>query len=462
MTGGRSGRNWRGFVRAAARRWIAGWYELLMLLPVWLPLWHYGLGGLQVGGWLPLLPLFTFAGGAIALFARVLWIAGAAALLLSGGLFAALGFRPDGALGFAFGLAGMLMGATADRRSRSIPWYWAGVGLYAAGSIAFPYDARLAAHGRLLAAAGTVCLAVALLATNRAHLRYVAMADGDAPAVPSMLRRHNRIFVAALLAAALVLAAGLGSWIGRVLHDAVAGAFRLLAALLDRAPAPPPEPSAPAAPPPMPLPPQGEPSRFSRIMDIALYALGWTILAAGAAWLAYRLYLSGGLLRRWIGRLIALLAGSGRSPASDGYTDEEEVVFRWEEVRQRWRDSRIGRLRFGRREPGWNELADNRERVRYLYRRWLRGHTARGYEAKRHLTPLETERDVARWEAAASGRGGRSQAALGGGAPEEASPSPLIRLYYKARYGEKPVSDEELARLGGEHAFRPNGRGRPS
>ncbi|WP_277713422.1 DUF4129 domain-containing protein [Paenibacillus mucilaginosus] len=84
------------------------------------------------------------------------------------------------------------------------------------------------------------------------------------------------------------------------------------------------------------------------------------------------------------------------------------------------------------REPRWEDLRSGGERVRYLYREWLRGQRRRGLQAPPQWTPAETVREAA--------------AANGAAAPGPAA-GELLRLYESVRYGEKPVSDEEAAQL---------------
>src|SRR5690606_24026962 len=64
-----------------------------------------------------------------------------------------------------------------------------------------------------------------------------------------------------------------------------------------------------------------------------------------------------------------------------GYVDESYSL--WNESffnHKRWRDWLIRRQRT--REPGWEDLADNRERARFLYRQWLGRQRRQGFEWK--------------------------------------------------------------------------------
>jgi hypothetical protein len=128
------------------------------------------------------------------------------------------------------------------------------------------------------------------------------------------------------------------------------------------------------------------------------------------------------LIGKLLGRISAFLARSGRHQAEAdlGYVDEESDVSAWQPVpKQRKRD--LLRRLIPRAEK-WNDMAGNRERVRYLYREWLRRLAREGHASPPHLTPEEI----------------RQQAA------STAADADLVRLYYKARYDSTDITDAEL------------------
>jgi hypothetical protein len=103
----------------------------------------------------------------------------------------------------------------------------------------------------------------------------------------------------------------------------------------------------------------------------------------------------------------------------------------------RFRKNRLGRWLSGKREPRLEDMPDNREKARFLYRRWLRSLADRGYRVQCALTPVETAQDVGEWR-----RKSPDAKAAPPLSPEEQKA--LIELYYLARYRNDQPSDEQL------------------
>ncbi|HZG86662.1 hypothetical protein [Paenibacillus sp.] len=416
-------------------RYAAGWLaELLMLLPVGLALhaWLASLGAAQAAA----LPALSFAGAAVGFRWRRVWqrllaaaaAGAAAAYALADGPAAAAAWAAAG--GFA-----ALQGATTGDRMGAVKRHFIGLALYFAAAVAFPRLGALEETVPLLTAGGLLALAVALFAANGAFLRDAALSPKAKPAVPGALRRHNALIVGAVLLAAALLTAAFGNAFGRLLYAALRGLFGLLP---DGAPAAPPaqEPPPPAAAPQLPGGAE-EPGPLAAVWNALAYAVAAlaliALVAAAGLWL-YRHF--GPLAKEWLKRLAAFLGRSAREPEPAGYTDEETVVFSWDTALQRWRTSRFARLIARRREERWEELASNRDRVRFLYRSWLRSAVESGYAPRRELTPAETAADLREWaEAVGEGRGKR-RAAPG-------LPPALLALYYRVRYGEADAGDAE-------------------
>ena len=460
-------RRFRQLAGAAA----AALYELLMLLPLLrildvlaVPagldrLWLYlvpalSAGGALAGGWLQ--PMWQRLALALA--------TGTVCLLADDGEWTAAGT-------FALTAVAVLLGATASSRARHIQWYFSGVILHAAASVLFAVSPALRPLQDAGWLASLAVLAVAVFTLNHRHLLWAAVAGERPKTVPASIRRHNRLYVAGLLIVAVMLAGGLGGFLGQLVRDALRTAIRWLSG---RGGAPEPPPLTGEPPPEMPpdwLPPPRKPPAWLRILDLLAWALGWVALAAALIGLAFLLYRHGGpTLRKWLNALLAFLNRRPDAPKSDaGYVDEETGLFSWKETRQRWRDSRISRLLRGKRGERWEDLPDNRARVRFLYRRWLHRLSEAGYRPQRHLTPRETATDAAAWIAAPAGRtpatakraaktpigpdrhppasmpGKRGMAASGFTA--ETGSRLLIDLYYESRYAEREPTEEEMGTL---------------
>ncbi|MDF2725612.1 MAG: hypothetical protein K0Q59_5289, partial [Paenibacillus sp.] len=168
-----------------------------------------------------------------------------------------------------------------------------------------------------------------------------------------------------------------------------------------------------------------EPSLFALIMQKVIVVVAIIVIVALAALLIYALYK---LIRRWLKRFLGWYGERLEKDPKEGYVDEKEKLLESKE----WVGEAFNRVKqriagWLHKEPGWDELADNRERVRHAYRRLLLGRIARGYSFDAALTPRET--------------GGE----MGRRAPLEADESATIPLYEDVRYGDREPTDEQAA-----------------
>ncbi|WP_038291396.1 hypothetical protein [Acetivibrio straminisolvens] len=114
-----------------------------------------------------------------------------------------------------------------------------------------------------------------------------------------------------------------------------------------------------------------------------------------------------------------------------GFTDEEESLITFGSIKDSFIkkvNERVSKL--FEEEPDWESLKDNKEKVRYIYRKLLIDAMASGYLFKKYLTPLETVRDIDTWR-----RQGLCEA------------SGIGKLYSKARYGNGGIEDEDVRKV---------------
>ncbi|WP_199620834.1 DUF4129 domain-containing protein [Paenibacillus alkalitolerans] len=432
-----------GGVRKTALLWVACFVEQLVLLPVWLLLDTFLVPEGTKGVWLAGLPLLALVGTAAGIQLNALWAQWAAGAAV-GAVFAviAAGTGLYAVPLFAAGFFTMLLSMSISNRAWEPRWYWIGVAVNFIGCLVFGIIPGGTGKLLLLTVTGGLCTVIALYASNVTFLRGASLSERRDRSVPAPLRNHNRVYVGAILVISVVLTAMFGNVVGTLLWSAFKSVLRWLLQRpqQEEQPAEPPAQTAP----PQPILPdvQQEPGLFAKLLDILFYTITVLILAAVAGYVAYWLYKNGGgIWRNWVNRLIALLRRSKRVEEGAGYTDEETVVFDWTAVKADIRNRWLGRFGFGRRGERWEQMRSNGERVRYLFRRWMRSNIDNGYEAKPHLTPLETGQDIARW-AAESGKGGGSKRHSVEYVPDAADS--LIALYYKARYSGKDVTDDEV------------------
>jgi hypothetical protein len=419
---------------------VASWIELLLLLPVWLAIDAWIIPASMRGYWIAALPVLALFGALAGQRWMVLWkqlgvsvaTGAAAAYLLPGAGVSLLGIAAFAAAGFA-----VFLGLTVSGRISEPKWLWGGLAIYFIAAFLFPRISLLEGTVPLMTAAGLLCLAIALFATNRRFLRDATLANNRSAAVPAIMRNHNGMFIGSILVAAIVLTALFGNAFGGMLFALLRWLLHLL---LSAEPTEVPEELPPAPPPANPgfQEAEGESGLLGLILEIVGYVVGGVILLGLTAAVLYWLYKNfGGIVRVWVRRLLTFMRRSGRKAENDGYTDEETVVFSWEAVGRRMQESWLGRLVARSRTERWDDQATNRDRVRYLYRIWLRAAVDGGYEPKRQLTPKETASDIAEWSDAAA----KVQASKRVGGE---SAGALLGLYYRARYGESDATDDEI------------------
>ncbi|UUZ80703.1 DUF4129 domain-containing protein [Paenibacillus sp. P26] len=167
-------------------------------------------------------------------------------------------------------------------------------------------------------------------------------------------------------------------------------------------------------------------------------ALTATALAVIVLYLLYRLLKQiPGWLRRLLRWLTSLLSFGNRTDGGAGYEDDVERLMHWKDFGDRLK----GRLQdfLARRPsaPKWEDLTDNKQRIRFLYRDRIARAIRSGAPFRPSLTPKEAVRE---WERSGSdGTGGKTGAA--------ASDAKLVDVYERVRYGERTVSDAEVAEL---------------
>jgi len=434
-------------------QWISGWIELVIAFPIIL---IAGMLVLNSGGfsngqrllWLAALPLYSLLGilvrnvarismNALQLLAAVI-LAGAAAIAIFGVKLAAV-------VPLAAGAYLIYRGTSyADRRWSKVfvpRHYWLGLAFYFVGFFVVKFTFSLQPYTMLLTVAGLLCLGLALFMTNSHMLHDASFADGEEPAVPGSVVRHNRLYVGLSLVAIAVIVLFTAGPLGDALYRGIRALFQWLFSSSGGESAqiePLPEQQ------PMQLPAeQGEPALWAEILQTIFYILGSIVVLALFSLLLYFAYRrAGGALRKLLHALTGFLRKRRVTTETTGYVDEETNLFKWEQVGEGFRN-RLARM-FGKRDKAarWENMTSNRERARYLYRRFVQQQIDGGYPLQAGLTPRETERDIGVWTAQ------RQPSKKGEAAPAQDGEA-IARLYDRARYGTADVHDEEVSRLRG-------------
>jgi hypothetical protein len=419
-----------------------GLAELLFFMPIWLTAGLYLIPSAFIILWCLLLLAVYVVAAAIADRRPVMRIASRwlISLVLAASTGLVIGGLGGGFSDYKLWIAAIVCGiGIAEQGAAMIRKGWAesfhtvkmGVGVLAY-MLCIPFSYwflyELADLRIVLALCGIIAVLLGLYILNDRHLSKESV-DGSKSRTLVEARRRNRWLLVALSVFMLVLAAfrQIQQWI----EDTVLAGLRGLFARLgngEEPPQPPPD-QPPQQQPEMPPMERGEPAQWlvwlEQIVKIVV-----TILIIAAAlfllyWLVKRLAVIG---RNWLDRL--LQRQSSISQDEGAYTDEIESLMSL----TKWRDRMADKLKSrrgtkGDSEPGWDEISEGKERMRWLYRRWLRGSMRQGYEPQPYLTPQEVAHDLAQWR---------------GGDGERPGGEEFVRGYASVRYGEAQPGEEQL------------------
>ncbi|WP_339315285.1 hypothetical protein [Paenibacillus sp. FSL R10-2734] len=431
------------YVWNTIKLWIFSILELLLVLPVWILFQVYVLPKQVEPMWLTAMPLLSLVGILLRQLCSVRWKQLLAALILG----AVIGILSSGSLSIEslpLGVAGFIcayLGMTVDSRDQSSKKYWLGIVIYFVTTIVFRRVPDLEASVTLLTWCGSLCLLLTLLISNSSYLHYSTLSQ-EGKALPKEIQRNNRIYVIGIGIVAAVLAAGAGKAIGTLLWNIVRSFFGWISKLFSGSSEPLPPPlEQPAASPELPFVGDQKPGLLAAILDIALYVAGAVLLGVAAYYALRWLYRNAGeKWKRVMDAFLAMLRREHSPKNNTSYLDEEKSVFTWEQTIQGLKNFWSTRLTPKNRKDRWEQMNSERERVRWLYRRWLLMKRDHGYEVKSYLTPKETEDDILKWTAL------NKQKRKGNESSVNTSNS-LIELYEKARYGEENPSATDVAAL---------------
>ncbi|WP_375102824.1 hypothetical protein ACDZ28_22855 [Paenibacillus sp. RS8] len=432
-----------GYVWSTIKLWIFSILELLLVLPVWILFQVYVLPKQIDPLWLSVMPLVSLLGILLRRQCSVRWKQLLAALILG----ATTGILSSGSLSIEslpLGIAGFIcayLGMTADSRDQTSRKYWLGIVIYFVATIVFHRIPDLEATVTLLTWCGSLCLLLTLLISNSSYLQYSTLSN-EGKALPKGLQRNNRIYVIGIGIVAAVLAAGVGKAIGTLLWNMVRSFFGWISKLFSGSSEPlPPSVEQPQASPELPFVGEQKPGLLAAILDVAFYVAG-TVLVGVAIYFAVRwLYRNaGGKLKRFMDALLSMLRREHTPKDNTSYLDEEKSVFTWEQTLQGLRNFWSTRLTPRHRKDRWEQMQSERERVRWLYRRWLHMKEDQGYVVKKYLTPKETEDDILKWTALNHSKRKGDESSVN-------TSNSLIKIYEKVRYGEENPSANDAAAL---------------
>ena len=411
-------------------KWLQSLYEMLCIMPVLLLL-----GVLIVPEQYRLLCLCYLAGGYLGglllglplkksrMWLRLLTVL-AGAIVPACYLFPAENWAP---IVTAVGIIAVYRGSILTHRSWEdhypLPVSWIGLVLYLLFSYLFTRGWMLTPYLPLYTLAGVVFIITTVFALNHRAMKKAVPSKGENISLPRRMIRQNRWLIALL--AVVVLLIGLF----REIKDAVAAAavavadwfLGVLETLYGGMRQVPLEDGGG-----MQMPPEAGTTNpfWEMVLTILLYIVGGAIgllIIAGVFVVLWR------SLKRLF-RALRELLGRRNEPASQGYIDMRESLWDIGRMARRTlsRTRRWIRTALTPRER-WRDMADNRQRARFLYRRYIRRAVSAGFNPDPAATAAETL-------AAARAHAG-------------SLPDSFAGLYGDARYGETQPADSDIAAL---------------
>ncbi|KQO00663.1 DUF4129 domain-containing protein [Paenibacillus sp. Leaf72] len=436
-----------------------GLLELLFFLPFVLPFGAYALSGSLLLFWLLSLPLCYGAGSLLlSISAKLLhsnratrlFLALLIGILLSDGWLALCGTIAiaSGASWEAWWPALAIFGSIAAYRGMNERLHsWSsiftgstmiiGIVGYLALQLAQFWLKPLQQYTIWMTVGGIIALIVYFFMINERLMQRETDQRGQQQPISASVeafKRQNRWMLALLLLP--IIAIGFIRQITQGIEWAVRSLVQLILSLITGGEADTPAQPQPEALPEPVLPPveQKDPAPWlvwvENLLKVVIIIIVIAAIGLVLFWLMRVVYrLSKAFLAKMAERSAERLGGE------QGYTDEVESLM----TLSKWQDGWRLRRKRNKAEQAvkWEELGGTRERIRYLYSRWVKRSISKGYVYQPHLTPRETSEELVKWQVAAKTEDSYS----------EAEQKQLIKLYEEARYKEEEPHEEAVNAL---------------
>ncbi|MDF2964157.1 MAG: hypothetical protein K0S39_5892 [Paenibacillus sp.] len=306
-----------------------------------------------------------------------------------------------------------------------------GLLLYFLSSVFMPFFPAFQPYLPWLLWCGLAALAISLLMTNQSMMKQETLSGDKEPVLAAAVIWQNRILV--FIALAVIIIAVLFRKIQQAVLWLKEQLLAWLRELLSRTPDPPASNKTEQAPANLGgLGEGGQAAPWLIWLEKAFMVVMWAVLAALVLWLLYNVCRKlPKLLKVLYMKLLALLNRKELRKGPGGYEDDVESLMDWQALRDSMASRMKGWLpRKAQPRVKWDDLKDNRERVRYLYRSWIQKAVGNGYLPQRFLTAKETIQDI-------QSRDNKHRQ----------PPDTLISLYEQVRYSDKAAAEKEVSRL---------------
>ncbi|MCX7749395.1 MAG: hypothetical protein N2645_21255 [Clostridia bacterium] len=307
-------------------------------------------------------------------------------------------------------------------------FFWFALGGYFFSYFIFKNIGKYYPYFGLIEILSVACVLLCLLRNNLYHLQYAASPRSGKPELPFFILKLNTLFLSGIFVALLAISSihWVKEIVGKVVFTVVKVILILPSLLLLKT-----EKIPPATKKLLRLEAVKTEGTGS-LIDILLQAVFKVILAiAAVAIILVLIELAKSVYKH---TKIVLRKFFKVSPKKEresfGFIDYKEKLDRSNALKFDYKTLKTWLSGLFIKEPKWENLKNNQERIRYIYRQLLLKSILKGYPFKRNLTPSETCKDILSWEKSSSPKGTR-----------------LASLYNLARYGSGEIKDREVEEI---------------
>ncbi|NLN41428.1 MAG: hypothetical protein GX160_05465 [Clostridiales bacterium] len=325
-------------------------------------------------------------------------------------------------------------------RLSGIPWnemlptsvLWTGLFLYLIGGAIYGLAYNLQSYFPYIAWSGFAYMITILFTINSMHVKSAYLPErGKKPVVSSNILKNNRILV--LFTMALVAIVSYFNKLREAITGFIRGLINLVFRFIDYLTSliyQPITDNGPSGQDSMDilLPAGSEPSWILKVLEIVAMVIASIVILILLLFGLKALYKAGKKLYNY---LMNFFKDRLSSYEDTGYIDEKESLMGFSDLGRDYLDrfqKWIKKLM--EREPKWEELVDNHQRIRFLYRNLILKCMRAGYTYKNYLTPKETSKDIQKWIS-----------------KKDDNIDDLISTYDSIRYGLKDIEDKKVNKL---------------
>lgn len=270
-----------------------------------------------------------------------------------------------------------------------------GVPLYFISYFIYRYTTMFEAYLPVITVSGFVFLVLLLFRSNTSHLEEATLDNNDKRSVNSVIRQQNYVYITVMLAVITLLTQfGL---VKTVILTTIRMIFLMISSFFSLfesdAPVEEPEPEV-ASEMPFIVEEINKPSQFAQILEMIATIAAVIVLVIAVIFIVYKISNNFKKFILWvisiIHRMIEIIGGKSLfDKNTQTYQDEKETVLDWNKIRNKIKGqtSNFVKTRLLKQKK-WEVLSET-EKVRYLYRQFIKKAQDEGYQVMKNETAHE-------------------------------------------------------------------------